>query len=194
MKKFFTADSHFSLDDESVISRDFRPFRSLKDMNREIINIWNSQSTSEDIIYHLGDFVNFNKRDNVHFEECFKLVQDLKSKVVLVCGNNEERIIQNVFDNDFDKFRDYLLGLGFFQVERYGLDVDINGKKFYLTHEPKNHKSGVETLFGHIHGTAFVKRYGFNVGIDNHYLAMFSENDITDLVSRRIYFDENVYD
>ena len=64
----------------------------------------------------------------------------------------------------------------------------------YLNHFPKNHKDGVINLFGHIHNCCFVKKYGFNVGVDNHYFRLFSENDILDIVDKTKYFDENVYE
>ena len=35
---------------------------------------------------------------------------------------------------------------------------------------------------------------GFNVGVDNHYFRLFSEDEIIELVGRRKVFDENVYE
>jgi calcineurin-like phosphoesterase family protein len=193
MTRFFTADSHFSLSDENVIKRDFRPFSSLTEMNDEILKIWNSQLSSGDVVYHLGDFVNYNWFDNVHFKECLSYVKRINAKVILICGNNEEKIIHHEFNDDFEKFKTMLLEIGFAEVERNGMIVEIGGTPFYLTHEPKNHREGMENLFGHIHGTVFVKPYGFNVGIDNHYLKMFSEDEVLEMISRRKFFDENVY-
>ena len=193
--RFFTADTHFSLKDcKSILMRDFRPFKSLKKMNRTIVKLWNKQAGKDDIIYHLGDFANFNKFDTESYDTCYDLVKKIKAKVILICGNNEERLIERRFDGDFEKFKQYLLSKGFFQVERVGMEVEIGGIKFYLNHYPKNHKDGMENLFGHIHGTGFVKKYGFNIGIDNKYLSMFSEDDILEMVKRRQYFDENVYE
>ena len=93
---FFTADSHFSKLDETIITRDFRPFESLEKMNEEIIKIWNVEADSNDIIYHLGDFVNYNSFDNKNYEECFGFVKKIKAKLVLILGNNENKILARV--------------------------------------------------------------------------------------------------
>lgn len=193
--RFFTSDSHFTLVDyEDTIKRDFRPFKSVREMNRKIIKIWNRQAGKNDVIYHLGDFSNFNRKDNESYVKTLQFVKKIKAKVVLIVGNNEEYIIHHVFNDDYEAFKKMLLDYGFADVIRGGIYIDIKDTKFYLNHFPMNHKDGVINLFGHVHGTVFVKRYGFNVGVDNHYFKLFSEDDILELVSRRGRFDENVYE
>ena len=190
---FFTADSHFSDNDKSVISRDYRPFCSLKEMNEEIIKTWNNQAKKEDVIYHLGDFVNYNWTD-MDCERRLKFVQKLKAKVVLVLGNNEKRIMKNEFADNFENFREYLIKLGFFDVYENELRLKIGENEYKLVHEPNQaDKESGFNLFGHIHRCVFVKRYGFNVGVDNHNFNLFSEEDIKELESRRKFFDDNVY-
>lgn len=193
--RFFTADTHFSINDyKGVIKRDFRPFKTNSAMNNKIIKIWNKQAGKNDVIYHLGDFANYNSFDEVSYKSCLKLVKKIKAKVILICGNNEERIINKVYDGDFNKFKKDLLELGFYDVYLDGLQIEIDGKPVYLVHRPSRHKEGMENLFGHIHNCVFVKKYGFNVGIDCHYLSMFTENEIVDMFGRRKIYDENVYD
>ena len=195
MSIFFTADPHFSLNDiEGTIKRDFRPFETLEQMNDTIIETWNKQAFSDDIIYLIGDFVNYNFRDKENFDSCYSLVQKINAKVVLILGNNDDRVMQYEFGGDFEKFKKYLLSKGFFDVVENSLDLELKNTKLHLTHFPKNHKEGVINLFGHVHGCVFVKKYGFNVGIDNHYLGLFSEDEIFDLIERQKFFDENIYD
>lgn len=194
MVNYFTADSHFSFKEDVIIYREFRPFKNLAEMNKSIIDIWNKQAKKEDTIYVLGDFINYNWND-MDYEKGFKLVKEINAKVILILGNNEERVLNNDFANDFEKFRTYLISLGFYDVVRHDLIIDIGGHDYYLTHKPSDcDKSSEYNLFGHIHKSAFVKRYGFNVGVDNHYFKLFSEDDIIELQSRRNLFDENVYD
>ncbi|MBQ8451198.1 MAG: metallophosphoesterase [Clostridia bacterium] len=195
MKTFFTADSHFSVNDKhGVIDRDFRPFTSLKQMNKTIIKVWNKQAGKGDLIYHLGDFVNYNKLDNKYYIELYSLVKKIKADVVLICGNNEQRVIEKEFGGDFEKFKWFLIKLGFKDVIEKGLLLEnFHGIKLYLNHYPSKHKVGMENLFGHVHGQVLVKRYGFNVGLDNHYLGLFSEDEVLQLISWRTFFDENVY-
>lgn len=190
---FYTADSHFSLNDDSVISRDYRPFKTLKEMNEGIINNWNKQAGKDDVIYHLGDFVNYNLKD-LDCEPLLKLVQKINAKVVLILGNNEKRILTNRFGGNFEKFRDYLLGFGFSDVFENEMRMNIAGKEFKLVHCPNDaDKTNEYNLFGHVHRCVFVKEYGFNMGVDNHNLELFSEDDVLDLYDRRKFYDENVY-
>ena len=190
---YFTADSHFSSFDETVLTSDFRPFSSLEEMNEKIIEIWNSQIKSEDVIYHLGDFVNFNKKDT-EYDLLLKLVQKINAKVVLILGNNEKRILDYEFGGDFEKFRNYLISCGFHDAVKDKMQLKIGENEFNLTHCPVDaEKETIYNLFGHIHKCSFVKKYGFNVGVDNHYFKLFSEEDILELYTRLKFYDENVY-
>ena len=101
MANFFTADPHFCLNDfVGILIRDARPFKTPEKMNKAIIRIWNSQAKKDDTIYVLGDFINFNKYDMHSYQKCLHLVKKIKAKVVLILGNNEERLMQAVFDNN----------------------------------------------------------------------------------------------
>ena len=191
---YFTADSHFSKKDNSVIIRDFRPFENLEEMNDKIIEIWNSQAGKDDIIYHLGDFVNYNRIDQ-DYDELLKLVKKVNAKVILILGNNEKRILKNEFAENFESFKEYLISCGFYDVFENGLSLKIGENEFNLVHCPSDaDKYSVYNLIGHIHKCAFVKKYGFNVGVDNHYFKLFSENDILELYTRLKFYDENVYE
>lgn len=193
--RFFTSDSHFTLTDyNDTIKRDFRPFKSVRQMNRTIIKLWNKQAGKNDIIYHLGDFSNFNRVDNESYKTTLKFVKKIKAKVILIIGNNEEYIIHHIYNDNYEKFKAFLLEIGFADVIRGGIYIDIQDKKYYLNHFPIHHKDNAINLFGHIHGTVFVKKYGFNVGVDNNYFRLFSEDDIIELTSRIKLFDENVYE
>ena len=194
MAIFFTADTHFSkVDIKGVLERDFRPFKNLRQMEQRIIKIWNRQAGKNDIIYHLGDFVNYNHRDRESYKSCFKLVKKIKAKVILILGNNEQRLMEEVFDNSFEDFKKYLLDVGFYDVIQDGIYMDISGTKFYLNHRPSKHKDDAINLFGHIHNSSFIKRYGFNVGIDNVHFKLFSEEMIQEMLDRRKFFDDEVY-
>ena len=63
-------------------------------MNKKILKIWNKQAGKDDIIYHLGDFSNFNKFDSESYKTTYDYVKKIKAKVILIIGNNEERIIK----------------------------------------------------------------------------------------------------
>lgn len=195
MARFFTADPHFGLNDfMGIIDRDSRPFKKPTTMNKKIIKLWNSQAKKDDTIYVLGDFINYNKFDHSSYEICLKLVQKIKAKVILILGNNEERLIIDKFDADFNKFREHLLKIGFFDVIKDGLELEICGTRYYLNHYPAKAKKDMLNLFGHVHSCCQIKKYGLNVGVDCHYFKLLSEADVKMFEDRRQCFDENVYD
>ncbi len=56
--QYFTADTHFY--GKRIIVRENRPFKSPEDfVEREIYN-WNKITTKNDIIYCIGDFLNYS--------------------------------------------------------------------------------------------------------------------------------------
>lgn len=53
-KIFFTADNHFG--HSNIIQYTNRPFNSVVEMDRVMINNWNAMIGPDDIVFHLGDF------------------------------------------------------------------------------------------------------------------------------------------
>lgn len=74
-KVFFTADTHFGSERTLTLSR--RPFKTVEEMDETLINNWNSVVGKDDIVYHLGDFGNY------------EIVKRLNGKVTLIWGNYE---------------------------------------------------------------------------------------------------------
>lgn len=74
-KVFFTADTHFGSERTLTLSR--RPFKTVEEMDETLINNWNSVVDKNDIVYHLGDFGNY------------EIVKRLNGKVTLIWGNYE---------------------------------------------------------------------------------------------------------
>ena len=82
MKTFLTADSHFSLNDmEGALKRDYRPFETLEEMNDYIIDTWNKQAGKADVIYHLGDFVNYNFKDKESVWKCLEYIKRIEEVI-----------------------------------------------------------------------------------------------------------------
>lgn len=149
---FFVSDTHFT--QKSKISRNQVPFKTMEECDREIIIRWNKVVSKNDIVYHLGDFGNYEK------------IKELNGKVTLICGNYEKE----EFGENFEEFRKKLIAKGFVDVIRDGLYLDesVLGEKIYLTHEPINHAKDCRTIFGHVHNLAPVKPFGFNVCVTYH--------------------------
>ena len=177
--RFFTSDTHFG--DEKTIKRDMRPFKSAKEFDRFVLKTWNKQTTKDDTIYVLGDFISCHHNENESYPQTLPYAKKLKAKVILILGNNEERAIKYYFDNDFDKFRDFCIKSGFEDVKKSDT-ITINKKKFFLTHKPSGCRPDMLNLFGHLHRSGGVYRpFGFNVGCDLNHFRLYSEDDIISL-------------
>ena len=181
--KYFTSDTHFG-SDSNIIERESRPFKSMQEYTSVQLDIWNKTATKGDKIYMLGDFCSFNNTCK-NWESGMKVVKNILAPVLLVVGNNEERVISKCFNGNLAAFKEYCKKLGFADVslDKY---ISIGARKFYLNHYPKNHKEEVINLFGHTHrATGLWKPYGLNVGTDNNHFRLFSEADILDLVKAK---------
>lgn len=191
MAYFFIADTHFG--SEEVLYRENRPFKNMKSFRKACIKWWNKVVRPDDIIYHLGDFTNYNHVVKKNWEMGLQTVKYIKCKVVLIIGNNEERIIKEHFDDNFEAFSDYCKKLGFYDV-CYDRVISFADKSFYLNHYPCCHKDEYINLFGHTHrGSGLWKPYGLNVGCDLNFFRLFTEADILRLLEdKEKYWDHDI--
>ena len=195
--KFFTADLHFG--DNETIEREARPFSDIKEFVDCIVENINKVTTRDDTLYVLGDWINYNSINHPGLEECrkiFAINRRMNPGVILIMGNNEDRIVKAHYDGDFEKMRNDLIGLGFLDVLKE-TDVEVAGEEMHLVHCPVDHKEGCLNLFGHTHRwTGLWKPFGLNVGIDLNYFRPFSKKDIAYLLEKKREWcdkDENLY-
>ena len=190
---FFTSDLHFGSNE--TIKFDNRPFKSSKQFEKYFIKNLNKISKCNDTIYVIGDFVDFHKESDKSYIEKLKLAKKFKSKIILIIGNNEERIIKHCFNNSFEDFKKFCLSSGFYDV-KINDTIIINKTSFYLTHKPKNHKKDMLNLFGHSHkAMGLYKSFGFNIGCDLNNYKPYSEKDIISLLQKKLKYwdkDENL--
>src|SRR3954463_5796466 len=78
MKPFFTSDTHFG--DHRVLNIRPRPFRSVSEMNEELVERWNLRVGKRDTLWHLGDFASNTKTAQSIFSR-------LNGRKHLVAGN-----------------------------------------------------------------------------------------------------------
>lgn len=191
--RYFTSDLHFGSMD--TIQFDNRPFHSTLEMEETIIANINSVASADDIVYVIGDFVDYHESTMDVSLEKLALVKDIVAKVILILGNNEERIVKNIYSGDFEKFEKYCLSLGFHAVRKTD-DIEISNTEFHLTHKPKNHVQHKLNLFGHSHkAMGIYKSFGFNIGCDLNNYYPYSEDDIVSLLSKKSKYwdhDENL--
>lgn len=168
---FFTSDTHFGAERTLELSR--RPFRNVEDMDLSLCSNWNKSVRNKDILFHLGDFGDFNQ------------LRHLNGKICFVKGNYEKNI---------ELPKDLI-----YKVILNGKKIEINGRQYRLVHEligNSQFPAGKTDfyLFGHIHRTCIVKRNGVNVGTDCYRFTPVSLEEIEFLRGGvEKFFDQNVF-
>lgn len=158
---WLTSDTHFCHDREFIFGP--RGFSCVEEMNKAIVERWNSVVSDDDTVYHLGDTILNDIDSGIEY---FK---QLKGNIILIRGNhdtnnrvqrliNEKLIDENVLYADILRYKKY---------------------NFYLSHFPtltenfdENHMSRATiNLFAHTHQQN--NFYGenpfmYHVGMDSH--------------------------
>ena len=180
---FFVSDLHYNAQRTIDISK--RPFNSLQELNKTLINNWNKTVSKDDIVYILGDFGDF------------WYAQFLNGYKVFCKGNYERGYYTDEYLNQFFDcvVKDDILPM----------IISHKGKVYELlmTHEPMNFSEEVRNaplepykinLFGHIHKLCLVKRFGYNVSCDCHNYTPISIDDILFYHNAAMnYYDDNVF-
>lgn len=182
-KVFFTSDTHFG--HENIIKFCNRPFSSVEEMNKALIENWNSVVSDDDIVFHLGDFAfgGSNVWNNA--------MNALKGKIYLIKGNHE-----------FHNYREWYSKR--FELVTSQMYIDIGGQKIYLNHFPflcyggSYRNEPTWQLFGHVHSGegkskgVDIKRLDvlfptqYDVGVDNNNYFPVSFHDVQKKISKQI--------
>lgn len=148
---FFTGDTHFG--HGNVIRFCNRPFATVQEMNKALINNWNKVVKPEDTVYHLGDFAN-----KINAYECQGIRAQLNGNIFLITGNHEKAAIE--MERKFGAFE---------RVSDY-LEIVVEGQKIMLFHYAMRvwHHSfrGSWHVFGHSHGRTPAYGKSVDVGVD----------------------------
>ena len=180
---YFISDIHFS--DEITMRLENRPFKSIAKYDRHIIKTLNKRMSANDTLYVIGDFLDCDDATCTGWKKSLKYASKIKAKIILIVGNNEERIIDSFFGGDFEEFRKVCIENGFKEVKKNDI-VEFAGIKFFLTHEPKDHREGFVNLCGHLHrsrGTWYA--FGLNMSCDLNNFMPYSEKDILFQLSQK---------
>lgn len=172
---FFTADTHFNQQRTLDYSINRRIFKDLNEMNSVLIENWNSEITNKDIVYHLGDFGDYEYR------------KFLKGNIRLILGNYEESDIKNA--ESIESIKNY----GFESVQGNTI-LNINGLRIHLSHMPSKFDTAVDfNLFGHIHGRQQIKEFGLDVGVDAQNYAPIDLDTVLRFKDAFKYYDNEVW-
>lgn len=133
--KYYIADTHFG--HKNVLRFDNRPFTDVDEMDRVLIENWNSVVRDEDDVYIIGDLIYRTDKEPTWY------LEQLKGKKHLIVGNHDEKLIKD------KSFRSYFVEI------RDMLAVFDDDKKLFLCHYPMaewpSYFRGSYHLYAHIH-------------------------------------------
>lgn len=183
---FFTSDTHFT--SERALTLSTRPFKTVEEMDRTMIERWNNVVNPCDLVYHLGDFgeewpLGYLSGNIFFIEGNYERDGKTSIKPELVKAYSKGAVIPPPFT-----------------------DKNGNNHTFLLCHEPeqcrvdicrmnRSRKDKIFGLFGHIHGRQRIKSFGIDVGVDcNNYTPMSLEQVLfyRNAVDKGFY-DNNVW-
>lgn len=176
-RTFFTSDTHFSSDRHIEFSK--RPFIDTNDMDLTLISNWNKTVTANDIVFHLGDFGNYEILKKLNFKQMY-----------LILGNYERDDKNFKIDDPRVIVRENMS----IKIDDVMVKNLIGDTNITLVHEPVSGKKSDFYLFGHIHEKGKVKRNGFNVGTDCNNFTPVNLDTVKFYMNAILkHYDENVF-
>ena len=163
-KIFFTSDTHFGQQRTFDLSMRSMYFKDVEEMDLEMISRWNEVVSPYDIVYHLGDFGDFD------------VAKKLNGDIIMLEGNYEKKPEYSISE----KQRKYFKHIWSREIAHYyDSDSKVEVREFAMVHEPENARDyNGFYLFGHIHEKQKVKKNGLNVGVDVHNFTPVSEETV----------------
>jgi calcineurin-like phosphoesterase family protein len=132
-KKFYISDLHFG--HVNCLKFDDRPWFTATEMDKALIENWNSVVDNGDIVYVLGDMFWCKTT------EAIEVIKQLNGQKILIKGNHD-RTKDSAFTKHFAKITGYD-------------EVEDGGDNIVLSHYPipcfKNHFYGWLHFYGHVH-------------------------------------------
>lgn len=165
MAPFFTADLH--LGHANIIEYTHRPYRSVEDMNDDLVDRWNTRVGPADIVWVLGDVALGN------LDESLEYVGLLNGEKHLVPGNHDRvfrcegakyaRASERYLDAGFVEVHEPQVSLAI-PTDRPGIQLSVTACHFpymgdskdghedrFQDHRPKDR--GGYLVHGHVHGS-----------------------------------------
>jgi len=131
VKTFFIADPHFG--HRKIIEYENRPFVTVEEMDKALIENWNHVVGKRDKVYLLGD-ISFYKDDITA-----KIVRRLNGIKYLILGNHDSFNVKRYYDMGFHRVYDYPIILdGFWMLSHEPLYTNTNMPIFSDMYMPVN--------------------------------------------------------
>ena len=170
---WFTSDWHIS--HSNIIRYCNRPFSSIEEMNKAILDNFFSMVRKGDTVYFLGD-LSFNRNS---IREVNKKIVDAGIRFVFIVGNHEYeniKLIKELFPETYDLLSTRL------QVRGKVVEVTMCHYAMKVWH--KSHFNSWN-LYAHSHGSLKPEGKQWDVGVDNNSFFPISINDIEKVMQLR---------
>lgn len=183
---FFTSDTHFG--HSKIIDYCKRPFSSIEEHDKVLIQNWNNVVGQDDTVFHLGDFAYGNS------QFISNIIKQLNGNIILIKGNHD---LRNMNPTLYNMFSDVV----------YQVRILIDKQTVYLNHFPflcfdhgdiNLYKDNYSVqLFGHVHSGPLTSSEDVNrlnilfptqydVGVDNNNYTPISWTDVKNKIKQQI--------
>ena len=161
MSFWFTADEHFG--HKNIIKYCDRPFRSLEEMNIEIISRHNSVVHTQDTVIHAGDFCWGNNKDRVS-----EYIKQLNGTHIFLRGCHDHWL------SDSAKY-----------MWRKRIDGNLVIVCHYAIRTWASSHYNSWHLYGHSHGKLQAIGKSLDIGVDSHDFYPWSFDEIVEYMEHR---------
>ena len=183
---FFISDTHFG--HSKIIDYCKRPFSSIEEHDKTLIQNWNNTVGQDDTVFHLGDFAYGNSQFIAN------IIKQLNGNIILIKGNHD---LRNMNPTLYNIFSDVV----------YQARILIDKQTVYLNHFPflcfdhgdiNLYKDNYSIqLFGHVHSGPLTSSKDVNrlnilfptqydVGVDNNNYTPISWTDVKNKIKQQI--------
>lgn len=153
MSIYYISDLHLGHD--NIIRHCNRPFKNAEEMDKVLIDNWNSVVTDKDDVYILGDFAFRFERGKLE-----QYLSALKGRKYFILGNHDKEIRKLKHNDQFVWIKDYA-------------EISDNGRRVILSHYPMVEWNGYFRnsihLYGHIHNNVENQAYKIVAQLQNAY-------------------------
>lgn len=167
-KLFFTSDTHWG--HFNICKYCHRPFESRSDMDKTLIENWNSVVPKDAIVVHCGDFMLPHKTG---FKEYWKYIEQLNFNELYLCRGNHDRINIGSYDQFHPDVYPSIAHKRFEGIPKVYVNdivkINVEGISILASHYPMLAYPTDYQIFGHIHTLADGTCYGID-GDVNHRL------------------------
>lgn len=169
-KRWFLSDTHFNDNRFNVF---YRPFTTLEEQHKTIIENWNKLIQPDDEVYHIGDVA--------IDDDGLKFMDQLNGYKILIMGNYDDPRDKKLLQSKFNQIHNSLV-------------INIDDKPVNLVHYPASGLPNMFNIVGHIHGLWKVQRNMINVGVDAwNYLPVSEEQVKFCMNAIDKFYDDNVF-